>query len=537
MLDIAYLIQALDKTILEQKISSRTLKDYQGIILLKNQSKLLGNYIYVGTYSAGMRFLKHCPPEPALTFFLSAEDANQTNITNSCSHNVIISALDIFDIYNRINIVLSNYRCWAHTLMEARCAGKNLNEILEIASGMIQSQIYILNPGYKIIAKNGTVYFRDALSQELEEYGYLTFETSLKLNKADRASSAAYHFSNSKTAVSSSDICYQKLYLAHVTYHICRITRDGKTLAFALLPENPATLNIDLKHLLEDLSDIIADSLFDKQKHLTEQNLLFTTFLDDIVEERLTDQSEIQNRSSFLTYPLKDFCSFIVVQFDVSHVSYHCILQQLQTIFPKTNMVFYQENIVILYSQENRPQGKLDFDYDKLAAILEKCNGYAGISHPSRHRARFRTLYLLATAAIRIGKTLHRKTLSKRLFLYEDYSMYYIIDLCAQKYIETHHHNDLIYLIHPSIMKICRYDAEHHTNLRDILYYYLLCGCNLGRTAQTMYMHRNTVLNKLNKINEIAEIPLEDGYTQQRMIISCLIVRYYEEYLNMTIRL
>lgn len=524
MLDITYLIQTLSKTILEEKIGNRVPKDYQGIILLKNQSKLLENYIYVGTYSAGMRFLKQCPPDVSLTFFLSAEDVNLLRITNSCSHNVIISTLDIFDLYNRLNIVLSNYRHWTHTLMEARCTGKNLDEILTLASKMIQSQIYILNPGYKIIAKNGTVYFHDSLSQELETNGYLSYESSLKLN----ANSIHNAFASG---------CYYNIVLNQVTYHIHRIVRSSRTIAFALLPENPATQNIDLKHLLEDLSEIIADSLFNSQQLITNQDMIFTSFIDDLVEERLTDQSEIQNRSNFLAYPLKAFCCFITIQIDSPTPPYSCILQQLKAVFPETNMVTYRDYIVILYSQENRPQGSCDFDYEKLTSILESCNGYAGISNPSRHRTRFRTLYLLAVATIRIGRTLHRKALPNRLFIYEDYSMYYIIDLCAQKYIDTHHHNDLIYLIHPSILKICRYDAAHNTNLRDVLYYYLLCGCNLGRTAQIMYMHRNTILNKLNKINEIAEIPLEDGYTQQRMIMSCLVVRYYEEYLNMTIQL
>lgn len=106
----------------------------------------------------------------------------------------------------------------------------------------------------------------------------------------------------------------------------------------------------------------------------------------------------------------------------------------------------------------------------------------------------------------------HRKECSERIFAYEDYSMYYIIDLCAQQYMETHKNNDLIYLIHPSIIKIGRYDAQHNTNLREVLYFYLLCGCNLLCTAKVMYMHCNTILNKLNKINEIIQIPLEDGY-------------------------
>lgn len=246
------------------------------------------------------------------------------------------------------------------------------------------------------------------------------------------------------------------------------------------------------------------------------------------------------NCLSMLAYPVKNFCALILVHLETSpehsdQLSY--FMQQLQRIFPETNMAICNHDIVILFSQEDRPQGKLDFDYDQLAALLGQFHAHAGVSKASRHRQRLHTLYTIASATIRLGTRLHRFSDEERIFSYEDYSLYYVIDLCATKYIETHHHNDLIYLIHPSIIKICRYDAEHHSNLRDVLYYYLLCGCNLNKTASTMFMHRNTVLNKLNKINEITEIPLEDGYTRHRMIMSCLIMRYYEDYLGMTIRL
>ena len=58
----------------------------------------------------------------------------------------------------------------------------------------------------------------------------------------------------------------------------------------------------------------------------------------------------------------------------------------------------------------------------------------------------------------------------EHVFSYEDYSMYYIIDLCATKYIETHHHNDLIYLIHLNKTR-CYAMPNTARNLRDVLYY------------------------------------------------------------------
>lgn len=200
-------------------------------------------------------------------------------------------------------------------------------------------------------------------------------------------------------------------------------------------------------------------------------------------------------------------------------------------------MAILGHDIVILFSQEDRPQGALPFDHSKLHRLMEQCHSYAGISNATRRLSRLHILHDIVSATMRLGSRLHRFSDSERLFFYEDYSMYYIIDLCASQYIETHQTNDLIYLIHPSILKICRYDAEHHSNLRDVLYYYLLSGCSLNKTATTAYMHRNTVLNKLNKINELTDIPLEDGYNRHRMIMSCLIMRYYEEYMGQTVQL
>ena len=48
---------------------------------------------------------------------------------------------------------------------------------------------------------------------------------------------------------------------------------------------------------------------------------------------------------------------------------------------------------------------------------------------------------------------------------------------------------------------------------------------------------RNTVLNKVNKILETIEIPLDDGYLQHRLILSCLILQYYEKVMGRNIRL
>ncbi len=526
MLDITYLLRALDKTILEQQIGTRNLEPFQGIILLKNQSKLLGNYLYVGYYSDGLRLLEDCQPKTPVTMVLSAEDVNKVALPDWTRHNLVISTLDIFDIYNRLNQIVQNYHTWSNSLREALCSGDSLPQLLELASRMLKTQIFILNPGLKLIAGCCQLYLEEPLGRELLSNGCLSYEASLQL------------LAGSTQAKNGPE--YREVRISGSTYHLCEIRHGHPVLAVILLPANPELKQIDIRHLLLDLADMTRNFLLNSQMAYLEQDALCAAFIKDIVEEQLTDENEIITRIHFLPHPLKAFAAFILIHFDSEKLPdppYDYIFRLLEEIFPGDNMTVYQNEIVILHSQEERPLHNLNFDYEKLEALLKNYHAYAGIGNASRHRPRLRTLYIIAGEALRLGRCLHRKQFSDRIFSYEDYSLYYIVSLCAAQYRNIHHHDDLIYLIHPSIINICRYDAAHKTNLRDVLFYYLLCGCSLNRTASAMYMHRNTVLNKLNKINEIAEIPLEDGYTQQRMIMSCIIVRFYEEYMHMSIRL
>lgn len=523
-MDIMYILQTIDRTILEQHIGNPRLQEFEGIILLKNQSKLLEQYLYVGQYSDGLRLLERCAPGVSITMFLAAEDVNHTALPPCGRHNILVSALDLFDLYNRINIILQNYRHWTSILQQALCTGQTLPQLLNTASEMIKAPLYLLNPGYKLIVSSSAHLFDHPLHTELSLHGSLSFETVRQLDEASSCSRGGYHLAS----------------LNGIRYHLCEIRDSSRHLATMLLAENPEGESIDYHHLLLDFVQIILHTLLENLETLLNQDVLLASLLRDIMEEHLTESPEIQNRLDLLAYPVKSFFCVVLIRMEDTAqqtAPLSVFLQLLQEIFPETNMTVFQNDIVILHSQENRPGSKMDFDYGALYHVLDSFHAHAGISNASRHRSRLRTLYTIASATIGLGRALHRVSSTERVFSYEDYSMYYIIDLCAQKYIETHHHNDLIYLVHPSIIRICRYDARHKSNLRDVLYYYLLSGCNLNRTAHTMYMHRNTILNKLNKISEIAEIPLEDGYTRHRMIMSCLIMRYYEEYMHMTPRL
>ncbi len=61
-----------------------------------------------------------------------------------------------------------------------------------------------------------------------------------------------------------------------------------------------------------------------------------------------------------------------------------------------------------------------------------------------------------------------------------------------------------------------------------MLFHYLLNNRNLTATANAMYMHRNTINNKVNQIKKLIQLNLDEPRLSQRLLLSCQIMRYYE---------
>ena len=75
-----------------------------------------------------------------------------------------------------------------------------------------------------------------------------------------------------------------------------------------------------------------------------------------------------------------------------------------------------------------------------------------------------------------------------------------------------------------------RHDIEENDNLCDILEAYIRNNCNTTKTAKDMYLHRNTVINKIDRIEEIIGRSLDDWNLQMSLMLSSMIVRYAENY-------
>ena len=80
--------------------------------------------------------------------------------------------------------------------------------------------------------------------------------------------------------------------------------------------------------------------------------------------------------------------------------------------------------------------------------------------------------------------------------------------------------------VEEKIGKLLRADEINDGNLSETLENYLNCSCNVKKTAEEMFLHRNTLNYRLKKIREILGCDLENLDTCLELKLAFLIRRY-----------
>ena len=75
------------------------------------------------------------------------------------------------------------------------------------------------------------------------------------------------------------------------------------------------------------------------------------------------------------------------------------------------------------------------------------------------------------------------------------------------------------------------YDKKHRTNLVADPPDLSSCTSATPReAAKALFIHRNTMLNKIHKIEEIIDSSLDDPKLRERLLFSCRVIEYMSRY-------
>lgn len=527
MANIAFFMENLKSHIYRRHITHPELNSIRGIVILNEEIDLKQGYIYIADSAIWSHWLRTTAYAPNTTIFLSDDSYLLDPLFKKKDLNIVTTDFDILTLYNHLNTTLMSYHNWSWHLINSICNGHSLQETIATASNLMKGHIFLLNLGYRVLAASDKSWFDDPYADEFYKQGYASFDTVDMFSKA-----------LGNASIFSGNISRIPLPETGHLYYVKYITIKNRLAGILLFIINDSHRNMDIFDMIHGLGNIISNHLADtNDAHLT-RNDTFRVLLSDFSEKKMLSDAEIDNRFRLLPSPVDKYIYCIIIECDMPDTPYEYLISELKHLIPGINITVWKEQLVILYSRHDHKKHIQDFlDIDALNHLLEHYHGKAIVSAATHRYAMFKTLYLLSQRLLTILKKMNMNSAYGHIYQYRDYTIYLSIDFSTQYYQTFTGHSDIIYLADPAVITLSRYDITHKSQLRDVLYYYLKNGCNVAKTAQTLYMHRNTVLNKLNKIQELVHLELEDGSIQQQLMFSCQLVKYYTDVLNLELAL
>lgn len=263
----------------------------------------------------------------------------------------------------------------------------------------------------------------------------------------------------------------------------------------------------------------------------------FADFIHDVVCMNITRADEILTR--LRRFPRVNDGSYRVLTFEFDdpaapNEQYVRLMNAVQKTFLYSNSTRYFGRIVTLAQSVSKEDDRVLMPKkrkDVLEAICTEFRCCCGASNTTINWTALRTDYIHACSTLKLGRAM-RTDPEKRLFFSEETLTYRMLDVYYSDFKREFRHDSYIYVMHPGIGAVIRYDNAHGSNLRQLLHSFLRNERSYTKTAAEMHMHRNTVIYKVKKAVELIEDDLDDPDIRMRIQLSCMMCDYAERALG-----
>ena len=501
-----------------------------GIRILESDSPadfISSDYVYIGNIKNVMRAATIYDKDEVVTMIASSSD-DRVIFLPVRKVNLVAMDYTLPELFNQLNNILEVYSSWDKIITDTVYKGEGINGLISRCGDYLNAQVMLFNTGYHLLAGSFSETFTSRFSSEVCLAEFLCYDTVLRLEERlaeceDGEKENFYHFTpdNEDTEV----------FLRHI--YIDNVVAATLMIIMKTVPDE-----YDMFHLTNQLAAVIKSFAGESFSGIKVGSNKLGALISDIHQKKNLSPIELRDRLTNLEYKLRNYIRCIVIRFtdDVNEPPYEEVLRKISFLFGHCNTALYKKSILVIYSDDAKthqlPGVLYNPDFNNL---LEEYNAIAIVSSSFKNYGKFESVYLLCR---RLGRILRKMTFHNdygRVYPYEEFAIYVSIDMAAKQFADSMGSTDIILLSDPAIITLYRYDTEHNSNLCDVLFHYLSRGRSVSETAKALYMHRNTVQNKIAKISQLTSLDLADGNVGQRLLYSCQIIRYYTEYLGQSL--
>ncbi len=465
--------------------------------------------------------LRRHAPLPAAVFFVACGDGGAPELPPELSGTATFvfvrdELLPLYSLLNRtIDIQRTRNRIDDIVLM-AENAQYAPEQLVFALSQVMHIGVFILNSTYQRTCGAAPGFSDNPYVKELRHTGALSAESVRRLRDGD-----------------PSGVLYE--------------VPSGKWSRFILFLVWRAGARIDREYLCRRLAEFVTDYR-NRSDPPDIPPFLVDLRLSRILEGKTTDAAEIRSFFGLGSTPVW-FSVLVLGAEPGTRWSAEAYLQQAQLLmraFRSVSITVVQSRICAVVqlpvrTAQDRVFSRSFFrehcfndgwDMAQLEQGLQQCGVYLCCSPIFQSFRFFPVQYSLISDALDIAIRLDGCR-GQRIVEYRDYSAYVSIQYAMERFLQKFEPRAIRSLLHPEFVTLLLHDSKNHADLVDVLYHYYTYGGDVNRTAQSLFVHRNTVYNKLKTIQKILNADLDDPHVRSSYITSLRIFYYCERCLGL----
>lgn len=370
-------------------------------------------------------------------------------------------------------------------LMPAPGAEVPFCDIINQAALFFDRSLVLTDLSFKVIAYSTSRPVTDAIWKEniaKQSCSYEFIQAVDELLPEDTLPKTTEAFFVNCEASSENKLCSYVFYHKHLIGYLLLLDNEKGILPYHMqyMPRISKRITMALKY---------PPNLHGMFLNVTESILL------GVLESQSLEEAKKKLRKANLKMPSVMRCLIFVSANHNRHDQFY-LERKIRAVFPRASCFIYRKHVIAIVEEADY---KLFLQQEVLPKSLRNVQDIGA-------SASFQNIYELpeqlecAFWSCEIARKLGKK---EKCHCYEAYHFYDILSQCKDKRkLETY--------VHPALEKLHLYDLEHSTELLETLETYVEHGLKVKETAVALYLHRNTLTYRLNKIKELTGMDFEN---------------------------
>lgn len=435
---------------------------------------------------------------------------------------IINENLELDQLYSEVQDIFVSINNWYQEMQDAIIRQKSIQDIITMSETIIGNFITVSDTALTLIAYTKNMTTDDPLQAALVENGYHTEESIRlfkKLKRFDIWMSTDGLIINTDGNLTKYP-CVSKVFVFNETYftHVAMIC-DHR-------PMTPGIIDL-FNHLICILSHFIKRNWEEAKNY----DHVYNSLIVDLMQGNIRDRVAVNERARIVGIRPED--QYVVMLLTggskVDTIFPGLMALDISKMLPRIRPVYYNCRLMLFVHHADVASYMADQDISNmLNAYFEKNNVYCGVSEVFDDLLELPAAYREAEFAL--GEC--ASNYQSGNIIWEDapkwsniteFSMHFAICL-----LDRSEKNERLWMgskYGKMLIELYHSDLEKDTNNLEVLYEYLMNERRASETSSALHMHRNNVIYRINRIEEMLKVDLGDRLTRMNLFASFLMLK------------